>query len=215
MIKDTGVGIKADNLEQLVISSKKEKNEEEGGSLGLTICREIAQILGKGLQFKSQSGHGTNFWFFIEAIQDKLEFNSTFKKRKKSSGAVIQKLSFENLESIQVSLNSDDEEICFKKDFKNFKDSFFEEKKNLCGADSQQTKKLHNFCLVKPKNHLNTNYSLVSDSSDTEDEEEAEVSQGETNTSHLSKNPSLIFHPEKPIKNSIRKSRRRYLSVKF
>jgi signal transduction histidine kinase len=68
MIKDTGVGIKADNLDELLKSSQKDE-EKEGGNLGLGISREIAQKLGKGLQFIFQYGYGCNFWFFIEAFE--------------------------------------------------------------------------------------------------------------------------------------------------
>jgi nitrogen-specific signal transduction histidine kinase len=220
MIKDTGVGIKADNFEELLNTNKKEKIEEEGGSMGLRISREIAQNFGKGLQFKSQYGHGSNFWFFIEAIQDKLKFNSALKKCK-SSRTIKKKLLFKCLETSQVSLENDDEEICFKK---NLKGSFLEDKKNLSKADSQQTKELDNICLVKPKNCFKPNYSSLSDSSDSsystdsEDEEEVEVSKGEIYTSHLSKssnNPSLMFYPEKQIKNKKRISRLKFFSVKF
>jgi hypothetical protein len=224
MIKDTGVGIKADNFEELLNTIKKEKNEEEGESLGLRISREIAQKLGKGLQFKSQFGHGTNFWFFIEAIQDKLKFNSSFKKCL-SSRTIKKNLLYKCLETSQVSLYSDDdEEICFKK---NLEDSFLEEKKNLSRADSHKTKELDNICLVKPRNYCNANYSSLTNSSDSSDEEnsensedveQAEGSQGKINTSYLSKNlnnPKLIFCPEKPIKNKKQKSIQKFYRVKF
>jgi hypothetical protein len=214
MIKDTGVGIKADNFEELINSNKIEKNEEEGGSFGLTISREIAQKLGKGLQFKSQYGHGTNFWFFIEAFEDKLKFTSCFNKCK-SSKAIIKKLLPKSLESSQVCLNRVDEEMIFTK---NLDDLCIEEKTNLSRADSQQTKELDNICLVKPKNHFNKKYLSSSDSSDSEDEEQTEESQEKLNISLISKssnNPSLIFNPEKPTRNEKRKSSLRFFKVKF
>jgi nitrogen-specific signal transduction histidine kinase len=124
MIKDTGVGIKDDNYDELLKSSQKEKNDLEGGRLGLAISREIAKKLGKGLQFKSQNGIGTDFWFFIEAFEDTLKYTSSYKKSKSSKS--IQKKSFSKfLETSQISISNDDEDIYFTK---NLKDFYFEEK---------------------------------------------------------------------------------------
>jgi signal transduction histidine kinase len=213
MIKDTGVGIKADNFEELINSIKKEKNEDEGGSFGLAISHEIAQKLGKGLQFKSQYGHGTNFWFLIEDIEDKLKFTLSYNKCK-SCMTLTKKLLINSLESSRVCFNRE-EEMSFTKNLHNL---CFEEKKFLSRTDSQQTNELDNFCLVKPKNHFNKNYSSSSDSSDSEDEEQTEGSQKKLNISNISKssnNPSLIFNPENPPRNEKRKSSLRLSTVKL
>jgi two-component system, sensor histidine kinase and response regulator len=68
MVKDTGVGIKTDKFEKLLKASENYE-EKQGGCFGLAISHEIAQKLGRGLQFKSQIGQGSNFWFYIDALK--------------------------------------------------------------------------------------------------------------------------------------------------
>jgi hypothetical protein len=211
MIKDTGVGIKDDNYDELLKSSEKDKNDLEGGRLGLAISREIAKKLGKGLQFKSQYGIGTDFWFFIEAFEDTLKCTSYYKKSKSSKS--IKKKSFSKfLETSKISINSDDEDICFTKNLKYF---CLEEKRKKSNNDSHQTKVLDNYCLVKPSLDFNTNYLS---SSFSEDKDQTKRSPRESNISNLSKNSNnlqRIFYQNKPTTNKQINSTTRLFSVIF
>lgn len=207
MIKDTGVGMKAENFDEMININKKDG--EEASSLGLRISREIAQILGKGLHFKSQTNQGSNFWFFIEAIEDKLKYMMPTKKCK-STRAVKKNVMFNCFEKSELSQNN--EEFQFENQNNNFKNSLFDENINFSRADSVKTKELHNILLVKPKNNYNTctNYSSLSDSSDStysEIENNIEKSQDEINItpiSHVSKNSicgSLILESDELVEN--------------
>jgi signal transduction histidine kinase len=66
-VKDTGVGIKEENFDNLIgpFFKEKNKNNELGSGLGLSIASEISENLGGKLQFTSTYEKGSSFWFSI------------------------------------------------------------------------------------------------------------------------------------------------------
>jgi signal transduction histidine kinase len=69
-IKDTGVGIKKENLNNLFkvdksISTKGTANEE-GSGLGLILCKEMVQMHGGNILVESEPGKGTTFLFNLK-----------------------------------------------------------------------------------------------------------------------------------------------------
>lgn len=70
-VKDTGIGIALEAQEKLFksftqIDSSSTRNYE-GAGLGLSICRELAKLLGGEIGVKSEAGQGSTFWFSFEA----------------------------------------------------------------------------------------------------------------------------------------------------
>ncbi|MDJ0514800.1 MAG: ATP-binding protein [Trichodesmium sp. MO_231.B1] len=68
-IKDTGVGIAADNLEKIFQSFEQvgdQKNRSEGTGLGLAISKKIVELMGGKIQVKSELGKGSIFSFEID-----------------------------------------------------------------------------------------------------------------------------------------------------
>ena len=68
-IEDTGVGMKPEQVEKIfkpfeqVGSTKK---RAEGTGLGLTISKQLVEMMGSSIQVTSTYGKGTRFWFAIE-----------------------------------------------------------------------------------------------------------------------------------------------------
>lgn len=163
MVKDTGVGIKTHNLEELINSSRKDE-VNKGECFGLSISSEIAQKIGKGLQFRSQVGQGSVFWFCLENLEDKIKLNSSINKCK-SSKAVSKSRPFYGLEisQFQISVPSD-EEISFTKNI-----NYLGRKNDLrdFSDESRHTRQLDIIDLLKPKYLNASNGSSVSASSDS------------------------------------------------
>lgn len=69
-IRDTGVGMsheqaaKLFNLEESNVSTPG-TNSEGGTGLGLILCKEFVEKNGGVIDFKSMTGHGTEFWFTL------------------------------------------------------------------------------------------------------------------------------------------------------
>jgi signal transduction histidine kinase len=72
-IKDTGCGIKPDDLERIwepffTTRRQGDRPDQRGIGLGLTICRDIIEELGGTIAAESQPGHGTTFTITLPAI---------------------------------------------------------------------------------------------------------------------------------------------------
>ncbi|MGD1703426.1 ATP-binding protein [Dapis sp. BLCC M229] len=68
-IKDTGVGIAAENLDKIFQSFEQvgdQKNRSEGTGLGLAISKKIVELMGGKIQVKSELGKGSIFSFEID-----------------------------------------------------------------------------------------------------------------------------------------------------
>jgi CheY-like chemotaxis protein len=73
-IKDTGVGMAPDQLEQIFIPFEQvgsTKKQSEGTGLGLSISQRIVELMGSTLKVQSQSGMGSTFWFEAELPESK------------------------------------------------------------------------------------------------------------------------------------------------
>lgn len=74
-VKDTGVGIPKDKLEKIFNKfdqADASTTRKYGGTgLGLTICREIATMMGGEVGVYSTVGAGSNFWFTVKLKLDK------------------------------------------------------------------------------------------------------------------------------------------------
>ena len=72
-IIDTGIGIAADNLETIFdsfIQEGMDSNRKFGGTgLGLTICKELAMLMGGDISVKSEFGRGTIFTVHLPFVK--------------------------------------------------------------------------------------------------------------------------------------------------
>ncbi|MEK7989639.1 MAG: ATP-binding protein [Thiotrichaceae bacterium] len=72
-IKDTGVGIKADDIDNIFKPFQQvgehSTAKAEGTGLGLPITRKLVEMMGGTLQVKSALGSGSHFWFELEFNQ--------------------------------------------------------------------------------------------------------------------------------------------------
>ncbi|MCR5325098.1 MAG: response regulator [Lachnospiraceae bacterium] len=69
-VKDTGIGIKEEDLEKLFteferIEEKRNRNIE-GTGLGMNITRTVLEMMGSTLQVESKYGVGSTFWFKLK-----------------------------------------------------------------------------------------------------------------------------------------------------
>ena len=65
-VEDTGIGISPENLETIFEPFEqvgKQKLETKGTGLGLTICKNLVELMGGQLCVSSQINIGTQFWF--------------------------------------------------------------------------------------------------------------------------------------------------------
>ncbi len=65
-VEDSGVGIAADQLEKIFQPFEQSgniKQRAEGTGLGLTISRQLVELMGGTIQVKSELGQGSLFWF--------------------------------------------------------------------------------------------------------------------------------------------------------
>lgn len=64
-VMDTGIGIESDSLEKIfepfVQARRKGQNHRAGTGLGLTICRELSELMGGRMEVKSEPGVGSTF----------------------------------------------------------------------------------------------------------------------------------------------------------
>lgn len=69
-VKDSGIGIHEDKLEQVFTPFTQEDGSitrQFGGTgLGLSICRQLVELLGGELKLKSQKGVGSEFYFMLD-----------------------------------------------------------------------------------------------------------------------------------------------------
>jgi signal transduction histidine kinase len=68
LVKDTGIGLKEDQLYQLFNPYNKGKGScnDSGAGLGLCIVRDLIELLGGVIAFSSKLGEGTSFWFSLK-----------------------------------------------------------------------------------------------------------------------------------------------------
>jgi osomolarity two-component system, sensor histidine kinase NIK1 len=69
-IKDTGIGIEKDKLQQVFAPFTQEDGSitrQFGGTgLGLAICRQLVDLLGGSIELKSEKGLGSDFYFSLD-----------------------------------------------------------------------------------------------------------------------------------------------------
>jgi signal transduction histidine kinase/CheY-like chemotaxis protein len=98
IIQDTGIGMKEEQLKNIFqpYNKGREMNNESGAGLGLTIVRDLTNMLGKQIQFKSKEGEGSTFWFsvFCESCDSpRLEYRKDEKPKSGKNGDLIDILS--------------------------------------------------------------------------------------------------------------------------
>lgn len=89
-VKDTGKGIKKEDLDVLLSSSFNRVNDEEnrtieGTGLGLAITRQLLELMGSELEVESEYGSGSTFAFNIkQKIIDSSKMGSVNEKEKRT-----------------------------------------------------------------------------------------------------------------------------------
>jgi PAS domain S-box-containing protein len=71
-IKDTGIGIPEDKLNQIFLPFEqldRTQRETEGTGLGLTIAKSLLELMNSQLQVKSILGEGSVFWFDVDVLE--------------------------------------------------------------------------------------------------------------------------------------------------
>jgi len=94
-IEDTGIGIAEDKISCVFEKFTQENNSttrEYGGTgLGLTISKELVEMMGGSIGATSQQGQGSTFWFRIPFIvaEDEVERQPLFDERLRNMGGLI------------------------------------------------------------------------------------------------------------------------------
>ncbi len=100
-VKDTGTGIKSENLAKLFSAferiEEKRFRTTEGTGLGITIVQRLLGKMDSTLQVESEYGSGSDFWFEIRQGIVKHEAIGKFSERIKETEAVSQKSSYREL----------------------------------------------------------------------------------------------------------------------
>ncbi|WP_051533441.1 ATP-binding protein [Anaerovibrio sp. RM50] len=69
-VKDTGIGIKPEDMDRLFLKfermDKRRNRNVEGSGLGLSITQKLLELMGTTLQVESIYGEGSNFFFQLE-----------------------------------------------------------------------------------------------------------------------------------------------------
>ncbi len=68
-VEDTGVGMNPEQLDKIFLPFEQvgsKVKQSEGTGLGLTICRQIVNMMGSEIQVKSTLGVGSTFWFEVD-----------------------------------------------------------------------------------------------------------------------------------------------------
>ena len=69
-VKDTGIGMKEEDIERLFSPfarlEQKRNRTIEGTGLGMTITKQLLELMGSRINVKSVYGEGSEFWFVIE-----------------------------------------------------------------------------------------------------------------------------------------------------
>ena len=89
-VKDTGIGIPADELETITHSFKQlnAKEDFEGTGFGLALCRRITFLLKGQLGVESKVGKGSTFYFSILAEETHIEELEPIQEEEPSSAVI-------------------------------------------------------------------------------------------------------------------------------
>jgi len=75
-VKDTGIGIAKENQEKLFLKFTQADGSTSrkfgGTGLGLTISKQLAELMGGEIGLKSELGKGTEFWFTVKLKKSKI-----------------------------------------------------------------------------------------------------------------------------------------------
>ncbi len=84
-ISDTGVGIAAEEIDNLFVSfaqAQAGKEKQEGTGLGLALSRKFVQLMGGDISVTSELGKGTTFQFQIQAQQGQQLIDNPMQKQR-------------------------------------------------------------------------------------------------------------------------------------
>src|SRR5690606_21374436 len=104
LVHDSGIGIAAEKLEEIfkpLAQADGSTTRQYGGTgLGLTIARQLAQLMGGAVGVESVEGEGTSFWF--TAVLAKQEERRTSPR----SATRVKELSNSFVPALATTLNS-------------------------------------------------------------------------------------------------------------
>lgn len=87
IIKDTGIGIKEEDIQKLFVAferiEEKRNRNIEGTGLGINICVQLLQMMGSSLQVESEYGKGSTFSFVLEQKVNGAEVVGEFDMQKR------------------------------------------------------------------------------------------------------------------------------------
>lgn len=80
-VSDTGIGIQAQNLNNIFDRFVKLNSFIHGTGLGLSICKSMVEQMGGRIGVESEEGKGSRFWFTLPFSHPAtLQFNSSKKR---------------------------------------------------------------------------------------------------------------------------------------
>lgn len=71
-VEDTGIGISEEQINTIFLpfqQAGQNQRHMEGTGLGLTITRQLVQLMGSEIQVNSQPGRGSTFWFDLVLLE--------------------------------------------------------------------------------------------------------------------------------------------------
>ena len=152
MVKDTGIGMKEEQVEKLneegTLFLKSNNNNKFGSGLGLSVVKDMVLILGKDFKVESKYNEGTRISFLLNKNNDLLnkEFNNSIIKN--DSFKININGNFNNVREPSIINGVDSPNLLLGNNMKLIY--------NNSKTQNEQNTKRENFLLVKP----NENYTI-------------------------------------------------------
>ena len=157
MVKDTGIGMKEEQIEKLneegTLFLKNNNNNQFGSGLGLSVVKDMVKILGKDFKVESKYNEGSKISFLLNK-------NIDLNKSKEINETVL-KTESNNKRNIIIVNNeiSSGTLTGYIDSNMNFNNNTKYERNSIKNQEEEMTKR-ENFVLIKPKENNNNNQTL-------------------------------------------------------